>query len=83
MPYFSVVSDLGKSERISDKFQILIIRRIIEGVRAKDLKITLWFVDFSLTFDFIHRGNMEQILVAYTLPKETVTAKSITQIRKK
>ncbi len=32
------------------------------------------FVDFSKTFDSIHRGKMEQILLVYGLPKETVTA---------
>ena len=32
------------------------------------------FVDFSKAFDFIHRGKMEQILLAYGLPKETVAA---------
>jgi len=54
--------------------QILTIRRIIEGVRAKNLEATLLFVDFSKAFDSIHRGKMEQILLAYGLPKETVAA---------
>ena len=31
------------------------------------------FVDFTNAFDSIHRGKMEQILLAYGLPKETVT----------
>ena len=31
------------------------------------------FVDFSKAFDFIHGGKMEQILLAYGLPNETVT----------
>ena len=31
-------------------------------------------VDFSKAFDSIHRGNMEQILLAYGLPKENVAA---------
>ena len=50
------------------------IHQIIEGVRAKNLQTTLLFVDFSKAFDFIHRGKMEQILLAYGLPKETITA---------
>ena len=54
--------------------QFLTIRRIIEGVHAKDIEATLLFVDFSKAFDFIHRGKMEHILLAYGLPKETVTA---------
>ena len=32
------------------------------------------FVDFTKAFDSIHRGKMEQILLAYGLPKETVAA---------
>ena len=52
--------------------QILIIRWILEGGRAKNLEATIIFVDFAKAFDSIHRGNMEQILLAYGLPKETV-----------
>ena len=36
--------------------QILTIRRILEGVRAKNIQATLLFVDFTKAFDFIHRG---------------------------
>ena len=57
--------------------QILTIRRILEGVRAKNLRVTLLFVDFNKAFDSIHRGKMEQILLAYGLPKETVAAITI------
>ena len=32
------------------------------------------FVDFFSAFDSIHKGKMEQILLAYDFPKETVTA---------
>ena len=31
-------------------------------------------VDFSKTFDSLHREKMEQILQVYGLPEETVTA---------
>ena len=54
--------------------QILTIRRILEGVCAKNLEATLLFVDFSKEFDSIHKRKMEQILLAYGLPKETVAA---------
>ena len=54
--------------------QILTIRQILEGVHAKNLEATILFVDFTKAFDFIHRGKMEQILLPYTLPKETVAA---------
>ena len=57
--------------------QILAIRRILEGVRAKNLQATLIFVDFTKAFDSIHRGKMEQILLAYGIPKETVAAITI------
>ena len=50
--------------------QILTIRRILEGIQAKNLQATMLLVDF----DSIHRGKMEQILLAYGLPKETVAA---------
>ena len=57
--------------------QILTIRRILEGVRAKNLQATLIFVDFTKAFDSIHRGKMEQILLVYGIPKETVAAITI------
>ena len=41
----------------------------------KNVKATLLFTDFSKAFDFIHRRKIEQILLAYGHPKETVTAK--------
>ena len=57
--------------------QILAIRRILEGVWAKNLHATLIFVDFTKAFDSIHRGKLEQILLAYGIPEETVAAKTI------
>ena len=54
--------------------QILTIRRVLEGVRAKNQQATILFVDFTKAFDSKHRGKMEQILPAYGLPKETVAA---------
>ena len=35
----------------------------------KNLEATILFVDFIKAFDSIHRGEMEQILLAYGLPK--------------
>ena len=40
----------------------------------KNLEVTLLIVDLSKAFDSIQRGKMEQILLAYSLPKETFTA---------
>ena len=54
--------------------QLLTIRRILEGVQAKNLQATILLVDFTKAFDSIHRRKMEQILLAYGLPKETVAA---------
>ena len=54
--------------------QILIIRQILEGVCAKYLEATQLFVDFSKAFDSIHRKKMEQMLLTYSVPKETAAA---------
>ena len=54
--------------------QILTIRWVLKGVCAKNLEATILFVNFAKAFDSIHRGKMEQILLTYVLPKETVTA---------
>ena len=44
--------------------QILTIRRILEGVLAKNLQETISFVNFTKAFDSIHREKMEQFLLA-------------------
>ena len=67
----------GFRRKRSTTSQILTIRGILEGVRAKILLATLLFVDFTKAFDSIHRRKMEQILQAYGLPKETVAAITI------
>ena len=54
--------------------QILTIRRILEGVHAKNLEATILFINFTKAFDSTHKGKMEQILFAYGLPKKTVAA---------
>ena len=45
-----------------------------EGVRSKNLTAIILFIVFTKAFDSIHKGKIEQILLAYGLPKETVTA---------
>ena len=67
----------GFGRNRSTTSQILTIRRILVGVQVKNLQTTLLFVDFTKAFDSIHRGKMEQILLAYSLPKETVAAITI------
>ena len=52
----------------------------VESLKAyglKNLQATLLFVDFTKAFNSIHRGKMEQILLAYGLPKETAAARTI------
>ena len=43
-------------------------------VQKKNLEATILLVDFSKAFDSIHTGKMEQILLAFGFPKETVAA---------
>ena len=40
----------------------------------KNLQATMLFVDFTKAFDSIHKGKMEQILLAYSILKETIAA---------
>ena len=54
--------------------QILTICRILEHVRSKNLQATILFVDFIKAFGTIHNDKMDQLLLAYGLPKETVAA---------
>ena len=55
------------------------IHWILEGVRAKKknpkkLEATILFVDFAKPFDSMHKGEMEQILLVPSLPKEIVAS---------
>ena len=67
----------GFQRNKSTPSQILTIRRILECIWAKNLLETILFVDFTKAFDSIHRWKMEQILLAYGLPKETVAVIAI------
>ena len=52
----------------------------VESLKAygqKILQVTILCVDFTKAFDAIHRGKMEQLLLAYDIPKETVEAITI------
>ena len=53
------------------------MRRIIEGVKARQTPVTLLFVEFSNAFDSVHREKMEKILLAQGIPKKIVTATMI------
>ena len=52
-------SQNGFRRNRSTTSQILTIRRIPEGVRAKNLQATILFVNFTKTFDSIHREKDE------------------------
>ena len=48
--------------------QILALRRLIEGIKAKKLPAVITFIDFSKAFDSINREKMFKILKAYGVP---------------
>ena len=54
--------------------QILTIRRILEGVKDKNLPLNILFIDFSKAFITINRKKMKEILIKYCIPEETVNA---------
>ena len=54
--------------------QILALRRLLEGVKERNLKATLVFIDFKKAFDNIHRGKILKILRAYGVPEQLVCA---------
>ena len=50
--------------------QILALRRIIEGVKNKNLPAIITFIDFKKAFDTIHRGKLIKLLAAYGIPEK-------------
>jgi len=54
--------------------QILAIRRMLEGIKARNLPAVLTFVDFRKAFDSVHRGKMCKILSAYGIPPKLAAA---------
>ena len=56
---------------LSTTWKIMTIRQLPEGVRAKILRQHYSLGIFSKVVDSMHRAEMEKILLAYGLPKET------------
>ena len=54
--------------------QILALRRLIEGIKDKNLSAIIIFIDFKKAFDTIHRGKLIKILRAYGIPEKLVRA---------
>ena len=64
----------GFRPRRSTTTHILVLRRLIEGIKEKNLKAIITFVDFKKAFDTINRNNMFKILLAYGIPTIIVEA---------
>ena len=54
--------------------QILALRRILEGVKDKNMSCIITFIDFKKAFDTVHRGKLIEILRAYGVPEKVVMA---------
>ena len=54
--------------------QILAIRRILEGIKDKNLPAIFTFINFKKAFDSIHRGKMAKVLRSYGIPDKLVDA---------
>ena len=52
--------------------QIITIRRIIEGVKEKNIEVSLIFVDLYKDFDSIHKAKMVQIIKSYSIPMKII-----------
>lgn len=57
--------------------QVLALRRIIEGLKSKNLSAIITFVDFKKAFDSINREIMFKTLAAYGIPQSVVDAIAI------
>ena len=68
------INQNGFRQKRSTVGQILALRRLLEGVKDKNLSCIMTFIDFRKAFDSIHRGKLMDILRAYGIPEKLVTA---------
>ena len=66
------INQNGFREGRSTLAQVLTLRRLIEGIKAKNLSAVMTFVDFRKAFDSVHRGKLMKILKVYGVPSEMV-----------
>jgi len=52
----------------------LALRRLIEGIKEKQLSAVITFIDFKKAFDSLHSGKIMRILEAYGIPGPIVQA---------
>ena len=52
--------------------QILVLRRLLEGVRDRSLTAVITFIDFKKAFDTVHQGKLFEVVRAYGVPEKVV-----------
>ena len=58
----------------STLYNIITLRRIIEGRKLKEMSLAFVFIDFSKAFDSIDRDRMFKILSSYGIPNSLIDA---------
>ena len=72
-PHLRINQNGFRPERTTTS-QILALRRLIEGIKDKNLSAIITFIDFKKAFDTIHRGKLMKILKTYGIPDRLVRA---------
>ena len=61
----------GEKSKMS---QILVLQRVIRGIKENNYLIVITFIDSKESFDSIYQGKMIRILKAYAIPQRLVNA---------